>query len=317
MKNLSILIAFCVFLAVFSGCGKEEADSPVSKGERPEITNQSSAQDESAFPDDGDFVDTEHYEDEHEDGYGEESENEDVQWSDASNAKLSFPFDELLTLENKEEFLKTVPKKDGLFDITPYGIGNFFTNFNLENDLDIKEDDNAGFYGFTDSFSPACSVWCSVNDYHESWKASSTLPHINKINYNAKNLGDSSRATVWCEGVEGYGIGQSVEADVTIEMYGPFHYTTLCIVNGYAKNETAWEENARVKKLKMYVNGKPYAYLSLDDTIKPQYFSIYDIESNGEASTKFKFEIVDVYAGTKFKDTCLTGIAFGFWRPNH
>ena len=43
-------------------------------------------------------------------------------------------------------------------------------------------------------------------------------------------------------------------------------------MNGYAKSEKTWEENGRVKTLLMYVEDQPYAYLELEDILKPQYF---------------------------------------------
>ena len=85
-------------------------------------------------------------------------------------------------------------------------------------------------------------------------------------------------------------------------------------MNGYAKDEKTWDENGRVKTLLMYVEDKPYAYLELEDTYKPQYFGLpeEDIKAVDGGEIFFRFEITDVYPGSKYEDTCLTGLALEF-----
>lgn len=46
-------------------------------------------------------------------------------------------------------------------------------------------------------------------------------------------------------------------------------YTEICVVNGYAKNQKTWTKNGRVKRLLMYVEDCPFAYLELKNTINP------------------------------------------------
>ena len=98
------------------------------------------------------------------------------------------------------------------------------------------------------------------------------------------------------------------------EYDGFMRYSEICIVNGYAKNQKTWEENGRVKRLLMYVEDKPYAYLDLEDTILPQYFLLPedDIKVLNGGTLECRFEIVDVYAGTTYEDTCLTGLVMEF-----
>ena len=57
--------------------------------------------------------------------------------------------------------------------------------------------------------------------------------------------------------------------------------------------------------------------LELEDIIKPQYFdiSIFGLNAQNGESVKFKFEIVDVYKGSLYDDTALTGINIEFSRP--
>jgi hypothetical protein len=64
----------------------------------------------------------------------------------------------------------------------------------------------------------------------------------------------------------------------------------------------------------MYVEEKPYAYLELEDTIYPQYFQLpwEDIMSVDGGEITFRFVIEDVYQGTVYDDTCLTGLVVEF-----
>ncbi len=75
-----------------------------------------------------------------------------------------------------------------------------------------------------------------------------------------------------------------------------------------------WAENGRVKRLLMYVENQPYAYLELEDTIAPQYFTLPPdtMKAADGVEIHFQFVIEDVYAGTTYEDTCLTGLVIDF-----
>ena len=47
--------------------------------------------------------------------------------------------------------------------------------------------------------------------------------------------------------------------------------TTVEIFNGYMKTEKTWQENGRVKKLKLYLNDKAIAILNLEDVKSLQF----------------------------------------------
>ena len=85
-------------------------------------------------------------------------------------------------------------------------------------------------------------------------------------------------------------------------------------MNGYAKNQKTWEENGRIKRLAMYVEGRLYAYLELEDTMLPQYFLLpeNDIIVLNRGMLEVCFEIEEVYPGTLYDDTCLTGLVMEF-----
>lgn len=198
----------------------------------------------------------------------------------------------------------------------------------------FEEDEQAPNFGYSDWQWPGCSSWCAMIDFEQEVEASSELESFTG-RYAAENVLRQSRYGAWVEGAEGMGIGESITYRQSCtystnnkwealrwdfrepEAYhcdGFMRYSEICIVNGYAKDQKTWEENGRVKRLLMYVEGKPYACLELEDTILPQYFLLPEDEIkvlNG-GMIEFRFEIAEVYAGTVYEDTCLTGIVMEF-----
>lgn len=179
-------------------------------------------------------------------------------------------------------------------------------------------------YGFRDDYWSGCSVWCAVTSHEEGVGASSFLEPIGEYVYEPGNLTDGNLNTVWSEGVPGYGIGEHIVMTRRFNWDAPqthkiFEYRTICIVNGYAQNETKWQNNSRVKTMSVHVNDILLLRLHLVDTIKPQYFDISQLGLTTLAGEeiKFRFTIEDVYPGEKFEDTCVTGIEIEFWTENH
>lgn len=201
--------------------------------------------------------------------------------------------------------------------------------------------DDAPDYGFPEWHLP-CGEFCPMIEgpWSDGITASSELASPDG-RYAPENLHSNyGRDHAWAEGVEGSGIGESIcitsccsyqsyqslwdwcsgyvgfsEGDIEPDICdGYMRYTEICVVNGYAKNQTLWEENGRVKRLLMYVENKPYAYLELEDTIYPQYFilPVDAIKAADGVDVHFQFVIEDVYPGTKYEDTCLTGLVVEF-----
>ncbi|MFZ1808774.1 MAG: hypothetical protein WAU36_16205, partial [Cyclobacteriaceae bacterium] len=159
-----------------------------------------------------------------------------------------------------------------------------------------------------------CSWYCGAG--LGTVTASSSLKSQGNNSYGPSNAHDLSYETAWVEGVPGVGIGEYLE--YTFPPENP-RINTIMIINGYVKSKSAWESNARVKRLKMYVNDKPFAYLNLKDVRAEQSFSVSPIghgdRENWEAlekkeEWKIKFEIVEVYNGTKYDDVVISEIYF-------
>ena len=219
--------------------------------------------------------------------------------------------------------------------ITPSEIGNFDAPLPLNSD---------NFYQFSSFITEGSSHW-DFGLYVEEFTASSTLAPQGRFRYDAKNLlnnkhrAGGDRSVAWSEGVRGHGIGEKVNMRVKTLVENPelddkINFTSLMIVNGYAKNETVWKNNSRVKVLRLFVGDNYWCDLHLDDIIKPQifhfteHFRIYPQKHGKEIPLKgnfitnnpnynnrygyqldLTFEIIDVYPGAKFQDTCITGIA--------
>jgi hypothetical protein len=169
----------------------------------------------------------------------------------------------------------------------------------------------------------------------------------NLRNDKPENEGSGNRSVAWCEGVKGYGIGERINMSVrTMAIYesceDEIRIWSVMIVNGYAKNATTWKNNSRVKILRLHVGGVHWCDLHLADVIKPQVFKfpegskIYPIKSGKKVSkegkfaqpsdydldnwptapvrqTDLTFEIIEVYPGDKYDDTCITGIAIDIY----
>lgn len=157
-------------------------------------------------------------------------------------------------------------------------------------------------------------------------KAESTLKSQGKNDYNIENIHDLDLTTAWIEGNPHYGIGESFTIEFNwkedYEGFGKVYnfYGVIEIFNGYCKSEKHWIENSRIKTLKMYYNDRPVCLIELVDTWQYQrldlrkFFKDSNFFQNGEIvakdGDKLKFEVIDVYKGTKYKDTGLSEFVF-------
>lgn len=136
--------------------------------------------------------------------------------------------------------------------------------------------------------------------------ASSSLSSQGSINYRVANIKDWNHETAWVEGVSGYGVGEWVEFQ---NVSGDGTLTAINILNGYVKNDKAWIENSRVKRLKVYLNDRPIGILELQDSRSLQSFGL-QWAGNYSNINKLRFEILEVYPGTKYQDTVISEIYF-------
>jgi len=181
-------------------------------------------------------------------------------------------------------------------------------------DKKIYDSCDESLESYWDILGVGCSWYCGGGQ--DTASASSELKQFKGIKYSASNSHDLSYKTAWIEGVPGYGIGE----------YVMYHFppqnpriTKIIIVNGYVKSEKNWRENSRVRKIKMYLDDKPFAILNLADTRQEQTFSFDPIGYGDRDDWKkleakpwwtMRFEILEVYKGDKYDDTAITEIYF-------
>jgi len=178
----------------------------------------------------------------------------------------------------------------------------------------VLENCSEAIESYWDILGAGCSWYCGGGTDTNS--ASSELKPFKGVKYSAKNIHDLNYKTAWIEGVAGYGIGESV-----VYHFPPTspRITKIIVVNGYVKNKKSWEQNSRVKKLKMYIDDKPLAILNLADSRQEQTFKFDPIGVSDRQDWKkmqqmpswtIKFEILEVYKGYKYDDTAITEIYF-------
>lgn len=128
--------------------------------------------------------------------------------------------------------------------------------------------------------------------------------------YNAENTLEN----FWVEGVKGYGVGEEITMDFFMsgkQIMAPHdvwaNINGLIVFNGVYKTDDLYRKNSRLKKASVN-SGKN---IEIADTKYPQiiYFDTRCL--------KTVFEILDVYKGSKWDDTCVTKLFFfSFGEPD-
>lgn len=136
-----------------------------------------------------------------------------------------------------------------------------------------------------------CSWYCGG--------AIDTIVSSSKIS--TDNIHDGDYGTVWMS-------DEKMEHHFIEYIFKPesSRVSNVIIVNGNVKTNEMFQEFSRVKKIKMYVNDKPYALLNLEDTQAEQVFEFKPIghrkknyEPVKRSKWKIKFEIIETYSGKK------------------
>ncbi|MBN2038983.1 MAG: VWA domain-containing protein [Spirochaetes bacterium] len=122
--------------------------------------------------------------------------------------------------------------------------------------------------------------------------------------YKPANIADGNKLTAWSEGESGNGIGEWIRFGFDT----PKNLKAIKIIAGYTKTDRIYKANNRVKKLKIiFSNGKSQT-AELKDVQDFQRILI-----DRDTPTKFvKLEIMDVYRGAKYKDTCISEVEFEY-----
>ena len=150
---------------------------------------------------------------------------------------------------------------------------------------------------------------------HGEGKASSELAESGGLVHRAGRVADDQRATAWCEGSADDGIGQWVELrapcfDDAVAWIG--------VVPGYASKPETFAKNNRVRlatlSLSVAAPGAAAApvwsgAVGFSDDARMQYVNVPTVQCPKGAEAVIRLQIQEVYAGTKYRDTCVSEIA--------
>lgn len=132
-----------------------------------------------------------------------------------------------------------------------------------------------------------------------SISASSFLKEKN-LEYKAENLSRVELALPWVEGVKGQGIGEKIQ-------FNKNSASGMYLINGYISMERPdlYKKNSRVQEVIIRdVKKSMEKRVQLFDTAKPQYIDLEDFKN----VEMLEIEIVAVYPGSLYEDTCIAGL---------
>jgi hypothetical protein len=137
--------------------------------------------------------------------------------------------------------------------------------------------------------------------YKEYFNSASSFLTYKEIEYTANFINDFNMETAWTEGVDGDGINEWVE----IKLHWPDKVNGIIIENGYKKTKELYYENNRPKTIEIELTGYESFIVELEDEFTESYYlelpKVYD-------AIGVKITILDVYKGSKYKDTCISEI---------
>lgn len=118
--------------------------------------------------------------------------------------------------------------------------------------------------------------------------------------YGPENFIEGEGGKAWCEGVTGYGIGETV----TIRFKPAVRVQEFTFLNGYPKTEETFKNNTRVRQLRIQTSDGFATVVTVPDTKDD-----HKIKLPRPAKPQWvRFTIVEVYPGARGADTCIAGI---------
>ncbi len=134
---------------------------------------------------------------------------------------------------------------------------------------------------------------------------------ISGSNFNAKNTIDNNMKTAWMP--TGNGKNALIEYVIDYEDLEGANAVTLyqiALFNGWRKDYQTWKDYARIKKVSLTINDKPYAEITLDDTYKHQYIDVEKMKLDKTRRYRFRFRIMETYPGKKYQQVALSDLQF-------
>ncbi|MBN1799826.1 MAG: hypothetical protein JW822_14710 [Spirochaetales bacterium] len=146
--------------------------------------------------------------------------------------------------------------------------------------------------------------------------------------YKAGNVIDNEPATAWIEGVSGSGIDERIIfaiGPIYSKEPGSYLVKKIGIINGFCMNSSLFYKNNRVKKVRLiwysHYEERPERagdkanhhekIIELNDTMQMQFIEFEEPVRIYE----FSLEILDVYKGSVYDDTCLSEVKVFYHIP--
>jgi hypothetical protein len=158
------------------------------------------------------------------------------------------------------------------------------------------------FFGLNPPAPRRMNLWYRFKDI----EVSSFLTE-GSIRYSAEKLYDGRLDSPWVEGVEGWGIGETLTRWIGNGTH------SIYLGNGYVsyRKPYLYEYNGRVKRLRLRdLEGSLDMIVEIEDSPNPQRIRIP--EEHNQEPMLLEIEILDVYPGSRYEDTCVNFIWFEF-----
>lgn len=141
-----------------------------------------------------------------------------------------------------------------------------------------------------------CSLRCAF-----PWQTFAILP--GRPPTPVYTLDDNDKDTSWNDAVIGAKLTFQFPKKLPKELNDtPFY--GFDIADGNIKTEASFKEYGRVKKIRLFYNGKAFADVALSDTRRWQEVSFDDIMSR--QGDVFSIQILDIYPGSKYPTASIT-----------
>lgn len=120
--------------------------------------------------------------------------------------------------------------------------------------------------------------------------------------YSAEKAFDSDMTTCWSEGVDGYGVGETI----TVYFDDVYEISEISLWNGLCTSEDLFYKNSRLHNITVVLsNGNSYNFEYSDGWDNRN--NSFSFEKSIETSS-LTIIIQSVYEGNKYKDTCISEI---------
>lgn len=149
-----------------------------------------------------------------------------------------------------------------------------------------------------------------LSDYHSHIINVSSSSHLENQTYSdktyvytAEKAFDKDMSSCWSEGLDGYGVGESI----TVSFDNIYEVSEISIWNGLCTNEDLYNKNSRLHNFTVILSdGSRYDFECSDGWDKRNQIFSFD---GSVKSSSLTIIIQSVYEGEKYKDTCISEIS--------